>query len=75
MIFSRRGIDINSYPSIKQHLEAFQPQLEPRPANWQSSNPDDTWHGRKQGTYAWYEIQDAVDYWHLMEGPKICIRT
>ena len=33
--------------------------------------PNDKWPGRKEGTYAWYEIQDAVDYWREFEAPKI----
>ena len=28
--------------------------------------------GRKPGSYKWYEIQDAVDYYEEFEKPKIC---
>jgi len=31
------------------------------------------WGGRKEGTYLWYEIQDAVDYCEAFEKPKIII--
>lgn len=71
MIFSRRGIEIDAYPAVKSHLSKFRSQLEPRPADWTPPTPDEEWPGRKPGTYAWYEIQDAVDYWQLMEAPKI----
>ncbi len=67
LIFTRRGIDIDAYPAIKQHLLQFREQLEPRPKDW--SNGD--WPGRKPGPYQWYEIQDSVDYWQLFEQPKI----
>jgi hypothetical protein len=32
---------------------------------------DEEWPGRKEGGYAWYEIQDSVDYWKTLEKPKI----
>lgn len=67
MIFARRGIDIDAYPAVKQHLGHFRTQLEPRPEDW----PEEPWSGRKPGSYRWYEIQDAVDYWPLFEQPKI----
>ena len=67
IIFARRGINIDTYPAIKQHLLQFQEQLEPQPKNWAGSK----WQGRKQGSYRWYEIQDSVDYWPLFEQPKL----
>jgi hypothetical protein len=67
MIFTRRGIDINAYPSIKKHLLQFREQLEPRPKDWTEGK----WSGRKPGSYQWYEIQDAIDYWQMFERPKI----
>ncbi|MFM6005128.1 MAG: class I SAM-dependent DNA methyltransferase, partial [Sphaerospermopsis kisseleviana] len=70
IIFTRRGIDIDAYPAVKNHLSQYQKQLEPRPKNWNISK-DGKWEGRKPGTYKWYEIQDAVDYWQLFEQPKI----
>lgn len=58
IIFTRRGIDIKKYPSIKKHLEAFKQQLEPG-------------IGRKPGTYNWYEIQDNTAYYPEFEKEKI----
>jgi hypothetical protein len=69
MIFARRGIEIASYPSVLAHLERYREQLEPRPGDWRG-NPKD-WPGRKPGSYTWYEIQDAVDYHHTFDHPKI----
>ncbi|GCL43168.1 Eco57I restriction-modification methylase domain-containing protein [Dolichospermum planctonicum] len=70
MIFTRRGIDIDAYPAIKNYLTQYRKQLEPRPKNW-NTNKDGNWEGRKPGIYKWYEIQDSVDYWQLFEQPKI----
>lgn len=67
MIFARRGIQIDRYPAIKRHLEAYRASLEPKPAGWSGKE----WPGRKPGKYAWYEIQDAVDYWEEFTRPKI----
>lgn len=67
MIFARRGIDIDRYPAIKSHLEKHRTALEPRPPNYSGSK----WPGRKKGTYKWYELQDAVDYYDLFEQPKL----
>lgn len=66
MIFARRGIDIDAYPTIKQHLLQFQERLEPKPKNWSGGK----WPGRKLGSHKWYEIQDAIEYWQLFERPK-----
>ena len=71
MIFARRGIDIDAYPSVKRHLELHRDELTPCPANWQANRPGEKWQGRKEGTYAWYELQDAVDYWEDFTRPKI----
>ena len=57
LIFTRRGITINNYPAILTYLEQFKERLMPCPKDWKRE-----WKGRKQGTYKWYEIQDAVDY-------------
>jgi hypothetical protein len=71
MIFTRRGIEIERYPSVLQHLESHRSRLEPKPEGWKPQGVGDEWPGRKPGMYAWYEIQDAVDYWPLLEKPKI----
>ena len=71
MIFARRGIDIDAYPSVKRHLEKYRRELVPKPSDWKPSNANDKWAGRKEGSYAWYELQDAVDYWQGFEKPKL----
>lgn len=70
MIFTRRGIKIDNYPAIKEYLNQYRQQLEPRPKQWDESI-DGQWGGRKRGNYKWYEIQDTIDYWQLFEQPKI----
>ena len=67
MIFTRRGIDIDAYPSIKRHLSVYRERLEPKPRDWEGKS----WPGRKPGAYRWYEIQDTVDYWEHFDRPKI----
>jgi type I restriction-modification system DNA methylase subunit len=67
LILTRRGIDINRYRAVKKHLEHYREMLEPRPANVAPNG----WLGRKPGTYKWYEIQDAIDYWQEFDRPKI----
>ena len=74
MIFARRGIDIEKYPSVLRHLERYRAQLEPKPESWLPSRKDANWPGRKAGTYRWYEIQDAVDYYANFDVPKILLR-
>ena len=70
MIFARRGIDIDAYPSVRAHLGRFRARLEPKPADWDQISRGD-WPGRKAGRYAWYEIQDSVEYWQRFDEPKI----
>ncbi len=67
LVFTRRGIDIDRYPAIKRYLARHRDRLEPRPRNVPAKN----WAGRKPGTYQWYEVQDAVDYWQEFDKPKI----
>jgi hypothetical protein len=69
MIFARRGIEIERYPSVLAHLSRFRERLEPRPSDWRGDTK--TWPGRKDGSYAWYELQDTVDYWEQFTRPKI----
>jgi hypothetical protein len=68
LIFTRRGIDIDNFPSVKQHLAQYQERLEPRPHNWDNA---EKWPGRKPGAYVWYELQDTVDYFESFDKPKI----
>jgi hypothetical protein len=60
VIFTRRGIDIDEYPAIKEYLTNFKERLEPG-----------TPKGRKSGAYKWYEIQDSTSYYEEFEKPKI----
>jgi len=68
LIFTRRGIDINIYPTILTYLQQFREQLEPRPNDWSDKVP---WNGRKPGPYKWYEIQDSIEYYAEFEKTKI----
>ncbi|MFL5805186.1 MAG: Eco57I restriction-modification methylase domain-containing protein [Roseiflexaceae bacterium] len=68
LVFTRRGINIDTYPAVKAYLEPFRSQLEPKPENWNDARP---WLGRKPGPYRWYEIQDSIDYYAQFEQPKI----
>lgn len=63
IIFSRRGIEIDRFPLIKEHLEKYRPHLTPRESKEQTI-------GRKPGKYQWFEIQDSVDYYRNFEKPK-----
>ncbi len=68
LIFVRRGIDLDLYPSIKAHLENYRERLEPKPKGWPAKQP---WPGRKAGSYKWFEIQDAVSYYDKFDQQKI----
>ncbi|MFP4097079.1 MAG: class I SAM-dependent DNA methyltransferase [Cyclobacteriaceae bacterium] len=72
LIFARRGIEIEKYPKILKYLEQFRDRLEPKPKYWNDAKDGD-WVGRKAGSYLWYEIQDAVDYYQEFEKPKIIV--
>ncbi|MFY9508733.1 MAG: TaqI-like C-terminal specificity domain-containing protein, partial [Candidatus Methanoculleus thermohydrogenotrophicum] len=67
LIFTRRGIEINDYPAIKEYLKQFKKELMPRPKGWKGGK----WEGRKPGSYQWYEIQDSIGYYQEFEKPKI----
>ncbi|MDM7912281.1 MAG: TaqI-like C-terminal specificity domain-containing protein [Methanotrichaceae archaeon] len=67
LLFTRRGIDIDAYPAIRNHLLQFKERLMPKPAGWKGEK----WPGRKPGAYQWYEGQDTIDYWREFEKPKI----
>ncbi len=68
LIFTRRGIDIDSFPAIKAYLERYRDRLEPMPNNWDRRK---NWIGRKSGPYQWFEIQDSTAYFEEFEVPKI----
>lgn len=67
VIFTKHGVNIDSYSAIKHHLSQFRERLIPRPKDWKGNE----WKGRKPGAYRWYEIQDTIDYYSEFEKPKI----
>ena len=67
VIFTRRGVNVEEYPSIKNHLIPFKDRLIPKPKDWKGEQ----WNVRKPGAYRWFEIQDTIDYWSEFEKPKI----
>ena len=71
MIFTRRGIDIEKYPSLLAHLEKYRIGLQPKPTDWAPSGGQTEWPGRKSGSYKWFEIQDSVEYWEMFLRPCI----
>lgn len=70
VIFTRREFQINKHPAIKNHLELFREQLEPKPKNW-NNKKDGEWNGRKPGTYLWYDFQDNIAYYPVFDKVKI----
>jgi hypothetical protein len=64
VIFTRRRIDIGNYPAIKRHLLQFKKDLEPKKF-------ENDKHGRKPGTYEWFEIQDNIAYYKEFDKTKI----
>ncbi len=63
ILFTRRGINIDEYPSTKEHLSKFYEDLKPK-------NVGDT-KGRKAGRYQWFEIQDDTKYFQDFSKEKI----
>ena len=63
LIFTKQGINIESYPIIKQHLLLFYDVLKPR-----SNSKEEG--GRKPGDYKWFEIQDNTAYYPEFEKPE-----
>ena len=57
---------MEDYPAILQYLTSYKERLMPKPKGHSG-----IWGGRKEGTYQWYEIQDAVDYYEEFTNPKI----
>lgn len=64
LIFTRRGLNIDDYPAIQQHLAGFREELEPK-------KDKKTEKGRKAGSYKWFEIQDNTAYYPSFSKPKI----
>jgi len=63
IIFTRRGIDIDLYPAVKEHLLQYYDRLKPKEEN--------DLIGRKPGSYKWFEIQDNVAYFEDFNKEKI----
>lgn len=63
LIFTRRGIQIDDFPSIKQYLEQFKEELTPKNRGQKV--------GRKPGDYEWFEIQDSIAYYKEFEKEKL----
>jgi adenine-specific DNA-methyltransferase len=63
LIFTRRGIDIDLYPAVKDYLLKYYELLKPK------SGDDKI--GRKSGSYKWYEIQDNIAYFLEFDKEKI----
>jgi len=72
LIFTRRGIDIDAYPAVKNYLEDYRDKLEPKPSDW-DDDENGKWEGRKSGAYRWFEIQDNIAYWQEFDHPKIVV--
>jgi len=64
IIFTRRGVDIDKYPAIREHLAQWREDLTPK-------RDKNAKRGRKPGRYRWYEIQDDVAYYEVFDGPKL----
>ena len=63
VLFMRRGIDIEQYPTIKEYLISHYEELKPK------NNGEAT--GRKPGPYKWYELQDNIAYFNDFKKEKI----
>ena len=72
LIFTRRGVNIEAYPAIKAHLNAYRKHLEPKPDEWDEKTQG-AWPGRKGGSYDWFHIQDNIAYWDEFLQPKIIV--
>jgi hypothetical protein len=70
VVFARRGIAIKKYPAVLAYLQRYRSRLEPEPPYYDRQKQG-KWPGRKPGAYAWYELQDTVDYYAVFEKPKI----
>ena len=74
MIFARRGIEIDRYPSIKAYLSRFRRQLEPRPRDWDAKKKG-KWPGRKPGRISGTRSRTRSTTIRLLERRRSSIRT
>ena len=65
LIFTGRGLDIDRYPAVRDHLRGWYRDLEPKKERGSGGQ------GRRPGRYAWYELQDRVSYHEEFNRPKI----
>jgi hypothetical protein len=63
VLFLRRGINIEEYPSIREYLFLHYEELKPK------NNGEAL--GRKPGPYKWYELQDNIAYYKDFDKEKI----
>ncbi len=63
LLFTRRGIEIDKFPVIKEYLSEYYEVLKPRNKGEKI--------GRKAGPYKWFEIQDNIAYYEDFEQVKI----
>jgi len=64
LLFTRRGIEIDAYPAIREYLLSYYDYLLPR-------NTAEQKIGRKPGSYKWFEIQDNIAYYKEFEKEKL----
>ncbi len=65
LIFTRRNLDINDYPSIKKHLEKFKKELSPK------KNKRDEIGRNPHGSYKWFEPDHPISFYKEYDVPKI----
>ena len=63
LIFTRKGIVIDNFPAIRNHLAKYYNQLKPK-------TEEDNLEGRKPGNYKWFEILDNTAYYREFERPQ-----
>lgn len=64
LILTKRGINIDAYPAIKNHLAKWQAELMPQKTGKESQ-------GRSRGDYKWYELQASPSDTERFEKAKI----
>ena len=60
LIFTRRGFNINDFPTLKTHLFQYYKYLKPKTISTEE-------FGRKPGKYEWFEILDNTAYYPQFE--------
>lgn len=72
LVFTRRGIDFDRYPAIRQHLEQFRHPRYDATDRLLTKGLESRGgrEYRKPGDYQWFEIQDSTAYYREFEEPK-----